>query len=1182
MRKLFRNILLPLLAFAALALLIWFVGPLFVFAGWAPLEHPVSRIVLFLVLLSLWIARKAQRHFAARRANAELAQEMVADDPSEERSREEVQLLKERLEDALEVLKTSKLGGEGQSLYELPWYIIIGPPGSGKTTALVNSGLRFPLADKFGQDSLQGVGGTRNCDWWFTDEAVLVDTAGRYTTQDSNREQDAAAWTGFLKLLKKHRKRRPINGALVAISVSELLSQSQAERQSHARIIRNRIQELHAELGIRFPVYVILTKCDLLAGFSEFFDDLRKDQREQVWGMTFELRNERDYSPVSDQLGPCFEALERRLNEHLLERLEYERAPQRRDLIYAFPQQLSALRNMLDTFLGDIFRPSRYEEVPLLRGVYFTSGTQEGTPIDRVLGAIASTFGVSAQVQPAFSGRGRSYFLTRLLRDVVFEESGLAGTNVREERRRAWLQRAAYGVCLLLMVAGAVAWAVSYQRNQTYLDSVTQSVEDSRVELRLLEETTQTYASVLPSLNAVRAVPYGYGEREADVPTTMRFGLFQGSKLGSEADRTYLRLLHNVLLPQMVFELEDTLRRGRDDRSLLYDTLRVYLMLSFPQHFDQESVENWFLESWIGPRPPPGLDIYDLEVLAVHLSALLGELKDPLPVGLDEDLIERTRRTLRQLPLAERLLANLKAEVRNNDKVKDFRIDEAAGDGADIVFVRRSGKSLSEGLSGLYTFDGYKGLVIPESRRLALETLKEQWILGETATLEDTVETARRVDALLDEMFRLYFDEYVIHWDRLLADIDIASFGDAQGGLDILREIIRGEFSPLRKLALAIGRETRLSQQSEFETALRDAAADEANRAIRNRLSRLLRSGAASRVDVRQDQNNVPLTPVEEHFGELIRLVEAEDGNRPEIDSLLNRVDAVHDYVFDLVDNVPTTGSSNPSRTLRTAASRKPQPVRRWLESLAIQTQRLAGGGTEVRLDQSWVRTVQPNCQKVVSNRFPFNRDALDSASLRDFGLLFGHGGLIDNYFKQNLERYIDKTSSPWRWRPAGPGMPRLSPRSAAAFEEAARIRDGFFQGGGQNPTVSFELTPIFLDSRIETFILNFGGDQRIVYRHGPALPTKIRWPGDSDFNQIQIQISPPSPRGRSTVVEDGPWAWFRLLDASTIQDDSDPDSFIVRFGVDGLEAAFRVRTESAINPFIASALAEFTCPGAL
>ena len=124
-----------------------------------------------------------------------------------------------RLTTALDLLKKS-LGSRGY-LYEQPWYAIIGPPGAGKTTALLNAGLRFPLAEQMGQGAIAGIGGTRLCDWWFTEDAVLIDTAGRYTTQDSNAAVDRAGWDAFLDLLKETRPRQPLNGLLVAFPLSD-------------------------------------------------------------------------------------------------------------------------------------------------------------------------------------------------------------------------------------------------------------------------------------------------------------------------------------------------------------------------------------------------------------------------------------------------------------------------------------------------------------------------------------------------------------------------------------------------------------------------------------------------------------------------------------------------------------------------------------------------------------------------------------------------------------------------------------------------------------------------------------------------------------------------------------------------------------------------------------------------
>jgi len=122
----------------------------------------------------------------------------------------------------LSKLKFKSKSGGSRYLYELPWYIFIGPPGAGKTEALKNCGLEFPLRKGDGPISIDGGAGTRDCDWVFTNEAVFIDTAGRYTTQSSDQAVDSASWTSFLDLLKKNRPREPINGVIVAISVKDL------------------------------------------------------------------------------------------------------------------------------------------------------------------------------------------------------------------------------------------------------------------------------------------------------------------------------------------------------------------------------------------------------------------------------------------------------------------------------------------------------------------------------------------------------------------------------------------------------------------------------------------------------------------------------------------------------------------------------------------------------------------------------------------------------------------------------------------------------------------------------------------------------------------------------------------------------------------------------------------------
>src|SRR5215510_10848685 len=219
-----------------ISLVILLVGDAIAFFDWRPLETLLSRWIFVFIIVLVWVTWEVVRAWRIRRANQSMLQGIAGADAEAEstaRSAQEIATLQARFKEAVTVLRKARFkgrAGERQYLYQLPWYVIVGAPGSGKTTALVNSGLKFPLEEAGASQSIKGVGGTRNCDWWFTDEAVLLDTAGRYTTQEGEQKTDAAAWLGFLDLLKKYRPRRPLNGAIITVSIADLLVWNEADR----------------------------------------------------------------------------------------------------------------------------------------------------------------------------------------------------------------------------------------------------------------------------------------------------------------------------------------------------------------------------------------------------------------------------------------------------------------------------------------------------------------------------------------------------------------------------------------------------------------------------------------------------------------------------------------------------------------------------------------------------------------------------------------------------------------------------------------------------------------------------------------------------------------------------------------------------------------------------------------
>jgi type VI secretion system protein ImpL len=629
-------------AWVGFSFVVWYAGDAITLGELRPLDLPWQRAALIIAAAAAWLGWEAWR---ARQAQLETARMLEAiavagaEGDSAARASAELETLRSRFVAASATLKQARFtgqDGETRRLHELPWYMFIGAPGSGKTTALVNSGLRFPLDGNQGAPSVQGVGGTRNCDWWFTEDAVLLDTAGRYTTQESDRKADAAAWYGFLGLLKQYRPHRPLNGALVTVSVSDLMLWSKEERMRYAGHVRMRLAELYARLGSRFPVYVLVTKADLLAGFMEFFGEQDAAGRARVWGTTFAHGAEPVAEGLAQRYMEEFGALQQRLDANLVERLHEERDLQRRAAIYRFPQQFHALGPLVGEFIGLAFAQQQNHESVMLRGVYYTSGTQEGNPIDRVLGALSRSFGLDRAAAESTGGAGKSFFLSRLLREVIFPEQGLARDDVSV---RSW-RPAAYAALAVLGAAIAAAWLLSFQGNRDLVAATALVSAKAKEQLAALPAMPAGAPRLLDALNMLRDLPGGAAdlERGEKAPLMLRLGLSQGEKLGAQAQRAYRNVLREGLLARAAASLEDAVRGARS-RQGLEMALAAYLALHDEKARNMKALEPALYGLWQVPEARRG-------ELSSHLRAGLAEKPLDIPRPFDEALVREARQRL--------------------------------------------------------------------------------------------------------------------------------------------------------------------------------------------------------------------------------------------------------------------------------------------------------------------------------------------------------------------------------------------------------------------------------------------------------------------------------------------------------------------------------------------------------
>jgi len=1144
-----------LLALIFFSLVIWYGGPYVSIADYAPLGAELARMIAIGLLVVLWGLRALWRELKAARASRKLVTAVAKQESATDaRMSADTRQMQERFAEATEALQKSGKGRK--SLYDLPWYIIIGPPGAGKTTAIVNSGLNFPLAQKFGKEALRGVGGTRNCDWWFTDRAILLDTAGRYTTQDSDESSDAAGWMSFLALLRKYRRRRPINGVLVAMSVTDLVGQSDAERAHHVAAVHSRLAELRKELRINLPVYFILTKADLLAGFNEFFDDLQQEARAQVWGTTFPIAESRAGS-AAGLLDGEFNLLLDRLNSRMLTRLNAERDVQRRALIFGFPRQVAGIRRSLTEFVSEAFGTSAFDQGVLLRGVYITSGTQEGTPVDRMLGAIARTFGLGMRAVNSQGSRGKAFFIQRLMMDVIFRESGLAGVDRGYEIRQMLLQGATYIGIAAITLLGVLALSISYGRNKAYLTDVQSAVAPLGA---FQGAPPADLIAELPRLDTYHNVMVTAEEYRGGVPFSMRFGLYQGGSLGGAALDAYIRELNGGLAPAIAATFRDRMTQLASEPDKLYEYLKIYLMFGSPDRLVPAEVlfvadREWQLRFASDPTM--------VERLQAHVKALLRDKGRVQPLRLDTQIVDRARTSLRQASVPVLMYSRLKLS-HAGDTEHAIHLDKEIGLGGDTVLVRRSGQQLSTPVPGLYTRGVFNDVATTGKIELAQDFVSESWVLGEgAASLTD-------MPRLSGDMMRLYEDDYIKVWDALLAEVRVRPTSGTKDLADVMG-LLASPSSPLKRLLIIVEDNTNLLK-----------APDPADKAATVKAAIAGKLNSLQQIFGTTPTAEKPGTRTTQHFAAINKLVEGAPGGAP-IDATLKAIGQIQAQLAGigagLGDNnalsaVASSGQASAVDQLRIAAMQLPPPVASIVAQVGQKGEMVAKAEAGDELSRRYQTEVVSECQQLIAGRYPFVAHGTSEVALVDFGRMFGPGGVFETFFKERLAPLVNTSTSPWRWKQGAAGIGAGT--ALTQFQMADRIRQMYFPPGAQLPGLRFSLQPESLDSAVPRFAIDIDG-QTLEYRHGPIVSQAFAWPGPA-AGQATVLFEEGAGAGPNKTYQ-GPWALFRLLDDASIQPQSDV-RYLLTLTVAGRTARLTLEAASARNPFARNELRSFRCTG--
>jgi len=1181
------------IAVVVLIALIWFGGE------WIGLQAVDARVQAMIGIVAvravIYVA-----HYLLAQKRAEQLESSLRQSAQRGRAdkREEIEAVRIQFEKGIDALKGSRLarGLSGKAaLYALPWYMFIGPSASGKSTVLRHSGLEFSWLGGSGK-GLQGLGGTRNCDWWFTNAGVLLDTAGRYVTQADDQEE----WLAFLDLLRKYRGKKPLNGVIATISLADVLQGSEEDLVAHAKQIRARIDELIKRLGVVFPVYVMFTKCDLVQGFVEFFEELSRAERERTWGCTLP-RGGAGNESLGARFAGEFTHLVSVLYERRLARIATARGSQKVS-IFGFPMQMAATRDRLTRFVETLFHSNAYQDNPLFRGFYFTSGTQEGSPIDRILGEVGRVAGLA----PAHFAAGsptevKSYFLKELFSDIIFPDQNLVAPSAAMYRQRGHLRVATFALSLVLGCAAIVGLTISYLGNRQLLGGI----ESAAFPPHQLGWTSAQFPQNVESLAELgeRLKELVEIEQRGQVPLHLT-GLYRGGRLRGVVGEVYGEYFARLFFPQMKQDIEDRLRqpvRASDEGSIsleeyekTYSYLKAYLMLGESPYLKPTYLQEWLSEYWsrtlsrLYPQDErqPDLQTHVLDQMALYSRHLAQENKHRL--HLDTRLVERAQEQLAHVRLAERIYALSRHKA--DSVMKPFGLDQ-------ILQGSHQGSLTSAyPVPGVYTVAGWNGPFQAAVEDVVKELKDESWVIGEPPIEHEQLDKDIKL---------LYFQDYVRHWREFLRSLRIKAV-ITPADVDEELGFLGSDDSPLQRIFQTVAdntvpRVSGIATSQNGVTGFVDKAKQYVGIQRTDEAAAASRKGAAAPTDFSRF--------VSSHFNGLRQLLESPSESKEEAPLVRYLADLkkTHQTVRSILraESPPedmkalarsiVAGEQNDltqaRKTTEVMLLRVDQEVRSTIEELLSEPWSIAMQGVldraKAEVSKKWEADVYPVCQRIVDRSYPF-RQVGGEASMAEVSTLFHPmDGVLWQFYQTELKTFVTEGSAGWASKQRFGVQMRLSDDFLNSLLHARMVSDSLFSRGAVNPGFAFSVFPHRVEgnakdvNNITEVRLEVGG-QVFGYQNGLRSWKDLTWPGPAPTAGALLQVLANDGSVPPKEYRDW-WGLFRLMDTGRLSPLPGTNTYRIAWELPASEgrtvkAQYDLRLTGHSNPFRPGFFEQFRC----
>ena len=1029
-----------------------------------------------------------------------------------------------RMNDAISALKTSSLSGTKRgnaALYCLPWFAVIGPPANGKSTLLRNSGLNFPFStDKKNNYKIQGVGGTRDYDWWFSDQAVFLDTAGRYTQCSTDRDQ--GEWFTFLSTLKKARRKAPLNGIIITLGLTDLMLQSKEELSETLQNISNRVQELYAQLGHLIPVYFVFTKIDRIAGFDDFFASMSEKEKHQIWGVN--LSDYQTQENVFEFISQKFKVLVQQLVRSSFSKMALSRVKEKKEKIFDFPHQFQAAIKSVESLLTLFTEQNPYKEPIRIMGAYFISSTQFEGDLIKKHSVFSNTTqrGFSVIPKEEKDGAVTSFFVKDLFNKLLFKYSDFFSANKKTAQYLKRLKVLCFSGGCAFIAGLFMFYSLSLTANTALLREGEQKI---RATIDALKHSPLSHERLAIMKDAIEHYNKLLSHKQ-NMPFYLRLGLYRGDSqteffttlINDGWLTSVIRPINNVLLTRLNAYARQWERASQKEKMFLrgeyYTTLKAYMMLVYPLYLDVEFASQQITPLWHADmlKKAPNKELMQSSTYYSFMKYYLTKLKNntngAIIIRPNIALINHARHQLYSPTNASNLYALIK--TRGTQALETFTVSQLLNDyGLELLDSTKT-------IQKFYTVDGWKNYVSPHIEKVVQGASEVDWVIDVPLHNLRKVQSYRRINSGLaakfkGQMIELYLSEYADAWLRFLSSIHVEKFTSLEDAAAQYRMLYQTQ-GPIIQLFEKLKQEISITELIDVQympsyVQKTFNGLQKISQVKGKMLESYLKELAAIQSDLERMSGSPDLSRDTLDYAQGILSsrstnMELQKGARL-IDKLLGDVDS-----------------------LATRKLLKPlllSPIQEAWRIVLLEAKR--------GLDQHWYDEVFRLYQSELRNKFPFSHseEEVAQADMVEFfrkgdGVLWGfiHDKLL-TFIENKNDKFTNKT-----WLDIGLG---LSDDFLSSLSFAQKISDGLFKGDkfGFNfyvyPEPTMGLNEILFES----------GRKYFRYQNGPQEWVNFSWPGDNSAEGALLRLSPSQGESKITLEFLNMWGVVHLFEKAKL-----------------------------------------------